>query len=1205
MQYIKTPSGIAALYSTFSAFPPNASNGSLAVASDNQILYAYETASNSWVALTSGPGGTVTAVTASAPLASSGGSTPNISITQSGAATDGYLSSTDWNTFNSKQIAGNYITSLTGDATASGPGSAALTLATVNSNVGSFGTATQVASVTVNAKGLVTAASNLSIQIAESQVTNLVSDLAGKQAIGNYITALTGDVTATGPGSSVSTIANLAVTNAKIANATIDLTAKVTGILPIANGGTNSSAALNNNRVMQSSGGAIVEAAAITASRALQSDSNGIPIASSVTSTELGYVSGVTSSIQTQLNSLVPQAPTVNKWVYVSQYGSDVTGDGTYNKPYASTAAAYTTIGAGASTTNRYGIHIQGTVTEVNIYLKPYCWFYGSTWGASRLNASSGNITLDPTAYTTGNSRSGMTNVYLTGSTGISLDFVSVSATGSHVVEMQDVGTNGAVVITPNNSNQYLQWRGGLLFSNLTIHGSGGLFTDLFIAGNLTVDNGTVPVANPGANFVATFIGGNLAVTSSGATQNLVQLNGSLVNGTSTITNSGAVLYSDISSLGLKSSVTTASGGSVVRTSDAYFATYTPTTAANWLTVPTEAAGALDILAVSGIAKSQSANLVLASPNGSSGLPTFRSLVATDIPSLPYASSTLTSAHIYVGNGSNVATDTAVSGDITISNAGVTVIGANKVANSQLAQMAAHTYKGNNTGSTANAIDVTSTQLTADLNLFTPSLQGLVPASGGGTSNFLRADGTFAAPSGTGVSVIGTINSQSKSANGAVISGTSLVLQEADATNNGLISTGTQTLAGNKTFSGSISASNLSGTNTGDQTITLTGDVTGSGTGSFAATIASNAVSNSKFRQSAAQSVVGNSTNATADVADISASAADQILRANGSGTAIAFGSIDLSKSGAVGSSILSVPNGGTGDASFTAYSVICGGTTSTGVLQNVSGIGSSGQVLTSNGAGALPTWQASGGGGSNLAVTTKTTTYSITTADALILLDSSGGAFTVTLPTAVGNTGKQFYLKKTTNDFNVVTVATTSSQTIDGVTTRTLVTQYEQYYIVSDGSNWVIQDHKTTTDWISGAGLTYTGLGTVSAESTWYKRSGSEVLIRGFVNVGTTTATTMFITIPAQFTLDSAKYGSTTNSQKLGDGFKLTNGSTNFGTGDDVLALFYDSSSTVSAFICDSVSSNAYSKKNGSAVFSSGQGFNFEFKVSVSGWTA
>jgi len=48
------------------------------------------------------PGGTVTSVTGTAPIASSGGTTPAISISQSGAASDGYLSSTDWNTFNNK-----------------------------------------------------------------------------------------------------------------------------------------------------------------------------------------------------------------------------------------------------------------------------------------------------------------------------------------------------------------------------------------------------------------------------------------------------------------------------------------------------------------------------------------------------------------------------------------------------------------------------------------------------------------------------------------------------------------------------------------------------------------------------------------------------------------------------------------------------------------------------------------------------------------------------------------------------------------------------------------------------------------------------------------------------------------------------------------------------------------------------------------------
>lgn len=50
---------------------------------------------------------------------------------------------------------------------------------------------------------------------------------------------------------------------------------------------------------------ALSKLATLTASRALVSDSSGVIVPSSVTSTELGYVSGVTSSIQSQINALV------------------------------------------------------------------------------------------------------------------------------------------------------------------------------------------------------------------------------------------------------------------------------------------------------------------------------------------------------------------------------------------------------------------------------------------------------------------------------------------------------------------------------------------------------------------------------------------------------------------------------------------------------------------------------------------------------------------------------------------------------------------------------------------------------------------------------------------------------------------------------------------------------------------------------------
>ena len=54
----------------------------------------------------------------------------------------------------------------------------------------------------------------------------------------------------------------------------------------------------------------------------------------------------------------------------------------------------------------------------------------------------------------------------------------------------------------------------------------------------------------------------------------------------------------------------------------------------------------------------------------------------------------------------------------------------------------------------------------------------------------------------------------------------------------------------------------------------------------------------------------------------------------------------------------LPVASGGSGVTSATAYAVLCGGTTSTSPIQAIASVGTTGQVLTSNGAGALPTMQ-------------------------------------------------------------------------------------------------------------------------------------------------------------------------------------------------------------------------------------------------------
>ena len=110
-------------------------------------------------------------------------------------------------------------------------------------------------------------------------------------------------------------------------------------------------------------------------------------------------------------------------------------------------------------------------------------------------------------------------------------------------------------------------------------------------------------------------------------------------------------------------------------------------------------------------------------------------------------------------SGTNTGDQTiTLTGDVTGSGAGTFAasisagavtsgkIAAGAVVNAALANMPATTIKGNATAGPAAPTDLTGTQTTAMLDLFGVTLKGLVPASGGGTANFMRADGAWAAP---------------------------------------------------------------------------------------------------------------------------------------------------------------------------------------------------------------------------------------------------------------------------------------------------------------------------------------------------------------------------------------------------------------------------------------------------------------------------
>ena len=119
-----------------------------------------------------------------------------VSVTQHGVAIGAASSSLAWLVGTDGQLvvgqtsAAPIYRTISGDATLAASG--ALTLATVNSNVGTFGSATEIAQVTVNAKGLATAASNVTITPAASSITGTLGvDHGGTGVANNAASTLT------------------------------------------------------------------------------------------------------------------------------------------------------------------------------------------------------------------------------------------------------------------------------------------------------------------------------------------------------------------------------------------------------------------------------------------------------------------------------------------------------------------------------------------------------------------------------------------------------------------------------------------------------------------------------------------------------------------------------------------------------------------------------------------------------------------------------------------------------------------------------------------------------------------------------------------------------------------------------------------------------------------------------------------------------
>lgn len=263
-------------------------------------------------------------------------------------------------------------------------------------------------------------------------------------------------------------------------------------------------------------------------------------------------------------------------------------------------------------------------------------------------------------------------------------------------------------------------------------------------------------------------------------------------------------------------------------------------------------------------------------------------------------------------------------------------------------------------------------------------------------------------------------------------------------------------VGGNGVITGTLSATNLSGTNTGDQTITLTGDVTGSGTGSFTATLANSGVTagtygnstyipqitvDSKGRATNIAAVAISSLPVTSLAAFTSAQLAGLVTDETGSGNLVFNTNPTLSSPAITGGTINNATIGATTPNSaifttvaatgqVTANAAISSTSTITGTIVVTGGVGISGNL---NVGGNISAGNISGtftGAAAQLTITDNPTTNSTF----YPLFSTGTGAQTIYIDSSLLSYNPSFNLLSTGNVSLSGNLTTVDNITVNGI---------------------------------------------------------------------------------------------------------------------------------------------------------------------------
>lgn len=432
----------------------------------------------------------------------------------------------------------------------------------------------------------------------------------------------------------------------------------------------------------------------LTASTVPYADSGKKLVSSSVTPTELGYVSGVTSAIQTQFSGKQATGS------YITATTGDVTSAGP-GSVAATVAQIQGTVVSG--TTGSTNVVFSSAPTLSNPVVGTQTTGDNSTKAASTAFVQASLNQLNPAAAAFAASTANIPGTYLNAVGGVCIgDTFTVTATGALSVDGQAPAVGKRVLL----KNQTSGFQNGIW--DVTVAGTTGVSPVLtrsmdwdssadMNAGNL------IPVINGTANANTVWFQTAAIATCNSDSEVFTQFVGGT---TSPLTTKGDLyVYSTTNArlpVGTNNQILTPNSGA--------------TTGLNWVTaLPTAA-----VPAFSGDVSNMAGSLTTVI--GIGAITPSKLNTITDGVTLDQS-----------GSGSTLEVKT------------------NGVANAQLAQMAAHTYKGNNTGSTANSIDLTRAQVGADLGSFLGGdknyLSTYIPSSSG-TANTGNGNFEFGATTG-------------------------------------------------------------------------------------------------------------------------------------------------------------------------------------------------------------------------------------------------------------------------------------------------------------------------------------------------------------------------------------------------------------------------------------------------------------------------